>query len=100
MLRVIKVTGESLSPEYQEGDYVVVATIPFFLHRIRAGDVIVFRQSQYGTMIKRVEHVLEEGRQYFVVGAHPQSVDSRQFGPVSREALIGKLVWHIPRSRR
>jgi type IV secretory pathway protease TraF len=35
-----------------------------------------------------------------VVGAHPQSVDSRQFGPVSRDALIGKLVWHIPRPGR
>ncbi len=100
MLRVIKVTGESLSPEYQEGDYVVVTTIPFFLNRIRVGDIIVFRQSPYGTMIKRVERLLPEGRQYFVVGAHPQSVDSRQFGPVPREALIGKLIWHIPKPIR
>lgn len=97
MLRVIKVTGESLSPEYQEGDYVVVTTIPFFLNRIRAGDIIVFQQSPYGTMVKRVEQVLQEGKQYFVIGAHPQSVDSRQFGPVSKEALIGKLIWHIPK---
>jgi nickel-type superoxide dismutase maturation protease len=97
MLRVIKVTGESLSPEYQEGDYVVLTTIPFFLNRIRVGDIIVFRQPPYGTMIKRVEQLLQEGMQYFVVGAHPQSVDSRQFGPVSREALIGKLIWHIPK---
>jgi nickel-type superoxide dismutase maturation protease len=100
MLRVIKVTGDSLSPEYQEGDYVVVATIPFFLNRIRVGDVIVFRQPTYGTLIKKVAQVEKTSNQFFVVGAHPNSVDSRQFGPVARQALIGRVIWHIPKSAR
>ncbi len=97
MLRVIKVTGDSLSPEYKEGDFVVATTIPFFLHRIRAGDVIVFRQPTYGIMIKKVERVLGAGDQFFVVGEHPYSIDSRQFGPISKEALLGKVIWHIPK---
>jgi len=95
MFRPIKVTDSSLSPEYREGDYVVITTIPFFLRRIRAGDVIVFRHPSYGIMIKRVERVLGAGDQFFVVGEHPYSVDSRQFGPVSKEALLGKVIWHI-----
>jgi len=95
MFRPIKVTENSLSPEYREGDYVVITTIPFFLRRIRAGDVIVFRHPSYGIMIKRVERVLGAGDQFFVVGEHPYSVDSRQFGPVSKEALLGKVIWHI-----
>jgi nickel-type superoxide dismutase maturation protease len=100
MLRVIKVTGDSLSPEYREGDYVVVATIPFFLNRIQVGDVIVFRQPTYGTLIKKVAQVERDGDQIFVVGAHPNSVDSRQFGPIARQALIGRVIWHIPKSTR
>jgi type IV secretory pathway protease TraF len=51
----------------------------------------------YGTLIKRVEQVLEGGQSFFVIGTHPLSVDSRQFGPVSRQALLGRVVWHIPR---
>lgn len=97
MLRVLRVTGDSLSPEYREGDFVVVATIPFLLNRIRVGDVVVFRNLTYGILIKRVEKVLPETGAYFVTGAHPNSIDSRQFGPVPKETLIGKLIWHIPR---
>jgi nickel-type superoxide dismutase maturation protease len=100
MLRVIKVTGDSLSPEYREGDYVVVATIPFLLNRIQAGDVIVFQQPTYGTLIKKVVQVEREGDQFLVVGAHPNSVDSRHFGPVPRQTLIGRVIWHIPKPAR
>lgn len=97
MLRVIKVTGDSLSPDYREGDYVVIATIPFFLNRIQVGDVIVFQQPAFGTLIKKVAQVEGAGEHYFVVGAHPDSVDSRHFGLVARQSLIGRVIWHIPK---
>lgn len=100
MLRVIKVTGDSLSPDYREGDYVVITTIPFFLNRIQAGDVIVFQQPTFGTLIKKVAQVESAGDRFYVVGAHPGSVDSRRFGPVYRQALIGRVIWHIPRPTR
>ena len=44
MLRVIKVTGNSLSPKYEEGDFVVITTVPFFFGSLRQGDVIVFQR--------------------------------------------------------
>jgi nickel-type superoxide dismutase maturation protease len=97
MLRVIRVTGESLSPEYGEGDYVVLTTIPFFLNRIRVGDVIVFRHPEVGVMIKKVSAFEAGEGGYLVSGMHAHSVDSRQFGPVAREAVIGKVIWHIPK---
>ncbi len=100
MLRVIKVTGDSLSPDYREGDYVVIATIPFFLNRIQVGDVIVFQQPTYGTLIKKVAQIERSGEQFFVVGVHSNSVDSRHFGPVLRQSLIGRVIWHIPKPSR
>ncbi len=99
MLRLIRVTGESLSPHICEGDFVVITTIPFFLSRLRVGDVIVFRHPAYGVMIKRVESVLATGEALFVTGSHPHSVDSRHFGPVARRDVIGKVIWHIARPR-
>jgi nickel-type superoxide dismutase maturation protease len=95
MIQILKVTGESLSPFFLEGDFVVVSKIPFILRKIKAGDMVVFRHPVYGTMIKKVEHISPDGEEYFVIGTHPESTDSRQFGPLRRRQLIGKVVWHI-----
>ena len=94
MLRVLKVSGSSLAPVYQEGDFVLVSKIPFLARPPRAGDVVVFRQASYGRMIKRVERVLPDGR-LWVVGTRPVSVDSYEFGPVPLQDLEGKVILHF-----
>jgi nickel-type superoxide dismutase maturation protease len=95
MIQILKVTGESLSPFFLEGDFVVVSKIPFVLRKIKAGDIVVFRHPVYGTMIKKVEHITPDGEEILVLGTQPESIDSRQFGPVRRRQLVGKVVWHI-----
>ena len=95
MIQILKVTGESLSPFFLEGDFVVVSKIPFVLRKIKAGDIVVFRHPVYGTMIKKVERISPDGEEIFVLGTHPESTDSRQFGPLSRRQLVGKVIWHI-----
>ncbi len=95
MLKMIRVTGESLSPLYQDGDYVLVVTIPFFLRRIKAGDFIVFRQEFYGLMIKKVKEISSDGTRYFVVGTQKDSADSRKFGWIIEEDIIGKVLWNF-----
>ena len=91
MLKFIKVTGSSLYPEYKEGDYVMVITVPFL--PFKKGDAIVFRQPEYGVMIKHIKEV--DSDKILVTGTHPHSIDSRQFGPIDRVNVIGKVVWHI-----
>ncbi len=105
MLKIIRVTGNSLSPEFQEGDFVVLVTLawrslrnPFLFNSLKRGDVLVFRHNQYGTMIKKFDH-FQGDDQLYVTGTHPHSVDSTQFGPIEKETLIGKVLWHIPRPR-
>ena len=100
MLRFIKVSGASLSPEIGEGDFVLISKIPFCMNSLHAGDVVVFNHAAYGTLIKRIETVLQGGEAYFVVGSDEFSVDSRRFGPIDRDDLIGKVIWHIRRSER
>ncbi len=95
MIQILKVTGVSLSPFFLEGDFVVVSKIPFVLRKIKTGDIVVFRHPVYGTMIKKVERISPDGEEVFVVGTHPESTDSRQFGPLQRRQLIGKVIWHI-----
>ena len=95
MLRLLKVRGESLWPDFHEGDYVLAAGVPFPARRIKPGDVIVFDQPGYGTLLKRVHRVVQDGRAYDVRGTQVVSSDSRDFGPVPKTRVSGKVIWHI-----
>jgi len=98
VLKIIKVTGESLTPAYQEGDFVVLAAKPFLFGKINPGDVVVFEHHIYGTIIKKVQ--LVDSDLIYVVGTHIDSIDSRQLGPIHRDMLLGKVIWHIAGPRR
>lgn len=100
MIRIISVTGDSLTPEFKPGDFVVIATSPLFYKNIKRGDVLVFHHEQHGTMIKQFSHYEGNPEKLFVSGTHPRSIDSANFGPIGREDLIGKVIWHIRKPQR
>lgn len=95
ILRLLKVRGHSLFPDFRDGDYILVAGTPFPSGKIRAGDVIVFRQPGYGLLVKRVQQVVEDGLSFIVRGTQVESTDSRNFGPVQSDQVDGKVIWHI-----
>jgi signal peptidase I len=97
MLRLLKVSGNSLSPAYQNGDFVLVAKIPIFFKSLQAGEVIAFHHKIYGIMIKQIVEISIDGESITVTGFHQNSVDSTQFGPISRDVIIGKVIWHFKR---
>ncbi len=100
MLRFLKVTGDSLYPLIREGDFVLVSKIPFLFGAVRQGDTVAFSHPELGTLIKRVDWVSADRQQFFVVGTNEWSVDSRQFGPVERKRMLGKIIWHIRKPER
>ena len=100
MLKFVKIVDHSLWPEYQEGDFVLIAKIPLCFDSVRRGDVVVFKNPLHGMMIKKVSQVVGRENQIYVTGTHENSVDSRQFGPVSQDAIMGKVIWHIGRPTR
>ena len=95
MLQLLKIRGHSLFPDFREGDYVLISRFPFPSVKIRQGDVIVFCQPGYSPMIKRVRQVIDDGSAFEVRGTQVDSTDSRNFGPVRREQVTGKVIWHI-----
>lgn len=99
LLQFFKVTNYSLSPAYQCGDYVLVSSLPVLLKWIHPGDAIVFQQPGLGRLIKLVERVEAGGQYFYVIGLDPGSVDSRIFGAVSRNQVLGKVVGHFPQKR-
>ena len=100
MLRLLKVSGISLYPDYQDGDYVLTSRIPIHFRSLHPGDVIAFRHETYGTLIKIVQHLDHDRDEIYVIGLREDSVDSRRFGPVAHGDVIGKVIWHIRKPGR
>jgi phage repressor protein C with HTH and peptisase S24 domain len=98
MLKLIKVTGNSLAPEYTDGDFLVTTHLSFVIRALESGDIVVFKHPVYGTMVKQIEGIDSQSGEIFVVGTHPESTDSRIFGPIPQSWLTGKVLWHIPKT--
>lgn len=99
MLRIIRVTGESLAPEFHGGDFVLVIKIPLPFSKYKIGDTVVFDHPFYGFLIKKIERIAKGGEELHVIGNHPLSTDSRQFGPIHCREIVGKVIWHIRKPR-
>jgi signal peptidase I len=99
MLKILRVEGDSLQPLFEEGDFVLVSKIPFLFTNLHSGDVIAFRHPVHGTLIKLIEKIDVGSKLISVVGTHPYSVDSRQFGPIHLSSVLGKVILRIPKPR-
>ena len=88
------VEGESMTPELSPGERVVVNKAAYWFRKPKAGDLVVLRDPtrHERLLIKRIDRPAGDGA-WLVLGANEQaSTDSRHFGPVGRELLVGK-VW-------
>jgi signal peptidase I len=92
MLKLLRVKGNSLRPELQDGDMVMLLTWRR-LWKLQPGDRVVFSQPTYGTLIKKIERLGPGKDQVFVTGTHAASVDSYEFGPISIQSIIGKVIF-------
>jgi signal peptidase I len=95
ILGVVKVTGSSLYPAYQDGDFVIVSKIPILLSGLKPGDVVVYQHPGQGRRIKIVDHLEDGGQSVFVFGLHPDSHDSRSFGAIPSKLIVAKVIGHI-----
>lgn len=59
---------------------------------LKVGDIVAVKVNST-EMIKRIQKVLD--REYFVVGDNQkESTDSRNFGWIKKEEIIGKVIWY------
>ena len=89
MLKLFKISGDSLYPFYKNGQRVLCRKI-LSKTNINIDDTVVFEKESYGMMIKKVKHI--ENSTYFVQGTNPYSIDSRDFGTLTQEELKYKVV--------
>ncbi len=92
---ILKVSGRSLVPVYQDGDFVIVSKIPVLFNPPHVGQVVVFQHPTHHRMIKRVERVESGGQKLFVVGENDESLDSRAFGPIPTAWVEAVVLVHV-----
>lgn len=89
-----RVADSSMEPTLHPGDYVIVNRWAYRRRAPRDGDLVVLRDPQDSErfLVKRVARVDPSGA--VLVGGDNEALsrDSRAFGPVEREAIVGKVV--------
>ncbi len=87
VLGLRRVKGPSMLPTYREGAVVMISN----LIKPRIGSIVVARLASE-EVIKRVRSITEAGKFYLVGDNHAESVDSREYGPVSRSDILGVVL--------
>lgn len=89
---VFKISDNSMKPTLKEGDYMIVNR---WSRNFRTGDIIVFTPYEKKLVFVKRINSMKNGR-FFVLGDNSSnSLDSRKFGWVGREKIIGKLILKI-----
>ena len=87
-----RVSGDSMNPNYRNGQTVVVS----YLGRYNTGDVVVAMMDGR-EVIKRISK-MSNGKMYLIGDNKHKSTDSRTHGWIMETHLLGKVVWPKKRS--
>ena len=83
---------KSMEPNFKEGENILVTKIFF---KLKVGDIIIFRHTTPPYIFcKRISKISKN--KYFVIGDNKKnSIDSRNFGSISKNDIIGKVIFKI-----
>lgn len=86
------VSGHSMIPTLNPGQNILVFNWFYIFVKPKIGDIVVIKVGSK-EMVKRVRSIVD--RNIFVMGDNPtDSLDSRKFGPIGKNQIIGKVVWY------
>lgn len=86
-----KVIGHSMEPTIKNGEIVLVSNIPYLFKGPRINDIVAFKDNRGKILVKRITEIEKKG--YFLSGDNKNdSLDSRKFGHVIKNQIIGKMI--------
>lgn len=90
--RLWRVSGTSMEPQYHEGDYVILESVPAAM--LAVGDVVVTRHPFKNLdVIKTIDEIDDA----YLELRSPQGQDSRQFGRVPIGTVRGRVSVNLNR---
>jgi len=92
--RRFRVEDESMRPTLEPGDYVLVNRWAYRFQSPKRGDLVVVQDPETldRFLVKRVADAASPSQVHLAGDNQPLSRDSRAFGPVSIDRIVGK-VW-------
>ncbi len=92
----VKVSGSSMSPAYNQGDWLLVRGLSGKEHTLKIGSVYLIQDPNRPgvVLLKRVkESRMEHGViRYWVEGDNSNSEDSKKWGWLEDEQFFGKVI--------
>ena len=80
-----------MEPFIKNGETVLISSLIYWFQKPQIGDIVAFRDAGK-IFIKRVTRINQEG--YFLQGDNQKdSLDSRKFGLISKQQILGKLIY-------
>lgn len=80
-----------MEPTIGNGKLILVSKIPYLLSKPKVKDIIAFKNKKE-VLIKRIVKISAD--KYTVKGDNPKdSLDSRSFGFVAKNAILGKVIY-------
>lgn len=94
MLRLFRVHGHSMTPDYQDGDLVLV--LPAWWDKVcgralQSGDDVIARHPGHGVLLKRVDTYSDDG--LHLTGLSSLSTAPEYLRLTSAKNVIGRVVW-------
>jgi len=92
----VVVAGNSMSPTFNHGDWLIVRNLSGPKHRLRIGRLYLVADPERPgvALLKRLKQSrMEHGViRYWVEGDNPASTDSRHWGWLESEQILGKVL--------
>lgn len=93
ILKLVKVKGDSMSPLFLHGDYLLLTDFPTPTFWIRKGKFIVFHSEQYGLLVKRIAKIDKHKKVFWAEGMNPYSITTEQMGENDFSSVEGRVLW-------
>jgi signal peptidase I len=94
LLARLKIIGHSMEPQIKNGETILVSKIPYWFKTPQINDIVAFKDSSEKILVKRIVKI--ENRRYFVEGDNKRdSLDSRKFGDISKDKIIGEIIFKL-----
>ncbi|MCB9777763.1 MAG: nickel-type superoxide dismutase maturation protease [Alphaproteobacteria bacterium] len=93
----VRVSGHSMAPTLDDGDHVLVDLRPDRPPAVGALLWVRDPREPDRRLVKRLITVTADGRLDLRGDAPDDSTDSRHFGPVAPELVLGRVVYRFPR---
>jgi nickel-type superoxide dismutase maturation protease len=91
--RRFRITGPSMMPLLKPGDEVLIDPNAYRTATPRPGDIVVAQHPYYPDLqlVKRIAKMTDDGC-YYLEGDNPTaSTDSRSFGPIPPQQIVGQV---------